>query len=196
MGNSCTSVFPNKNEISHAFLCMAQEWNKIKKQTKKVRREAWVWKRVKAGTKKRSPDSPSHPNQNTIKINIIWYFIGNGKNITNSINKKQNVLEQSKNEKSSTLPEGWTTLIITCLKSSPPSMTGSTVNLLWIIIDFNATAQFLLLYVLHNQVKRQAPFPMAIEKVKLIQKCCLQHLLTGTPMIKCEGKKISTVSMK
>ena len=35
--------------------------------------------RSKAGTKKRSPDGLSHPNQNIIIINIIWYFIRNGK---------------------------------------------------------------------------------------------------------------------
>ena len=37
MGNSCTSVFPNTGARQQ------QEWNKIKKQTKTVRREAWVW---------------------------------------------------------------------------------------------------------------------------------------------------------
>ena len=30
--------------------------------------------RGKAGTKKRSPDGLSLPNQNTIIINIIWYY--------------------------------------------------------------------------------------------------------------------------
>ena len=36
--------------------------------------------RGKAGTKKRSPDGLSHPNHNTIIINIIWkYFIRYGK---------------------------------------------------------------------------------------------------------------------
>ena len=34
--------------------------------------------RSKAGTKKRSPDSLSQPNQNTIIINIIYYSIRYG----------------------------------------------------------------------------------------------------------------------
>ena len=43
------------------------------------------------------------PNQNTTIINIIWYyFIRYEKR--NSINKNQNLLEQSKNEILSTLP--------------------------------------------------------------------------------------------
>ena len=34
-----------------------------------------------SGTKKRSPDGLSHPNQNTMLINVIWlYFIRNEKN--------------------------------------------------------------------------------------------------------------------
>ena len=45
-GNSCTSVFPN----THAW--EQQEWNKIMKQTKKVR-EAWVWKKGKRARKKK-----------------------------------------------------------------------------------------------------------------------------------------------
>ena len=37
-----------------------------------VRREAWAQKEAKhAGTKKRSPDGLSHPNQNIIIINKI-----------------------------------------------------------------------------------------------------------------------------
>ena len=50
---------------------------KIKKQTKEVRREAWVWKKAKrARNKKRCPDGLSHPNQKTIIINknvVIFY---------------------------------------------------------------------------------------------------------------------------
>ena len=38
--NLCTSVFPN------TYAWEQQEWNKIQKQLKKVRREAWVWKEV------------------------------------------------------------------------------------------------------------------------------------------------------
>ena len=52
----------------------------------------------KAGTKERSPDSLSLPNQNTIIINIICqYFIRYGKSYMKSSNKKQNGVEQSKN---------------------------------------------------------------------------------------------------
>ena len=49
----------------------SKEWNKIKKQTKKVRREAWVWKEAKRARKIRSPDRLSHPNQNIKIVNII-----------------------------------------------------------------------------------------------------------------------------
>ena len=66
MGNSRSSVFPN------TYAWEQQELNKIKKQTKKVRREACVWKEAKRARKKTSPDGLSHPNQNTIIINIIW----------------------------------------------------------------------------------------------------------------------------
>ena len=61
----------------------------------------------KEGTKERSPDSLSLPNQNTILINIKWYyFTWYAKKIQwNPINKKQNRLERSKNYKSSTLPQ-------------------------------------------------------------------------------------------
>ena len=41
MKNSCTSVFPNTRAWEQ------QERNKTKKQTKKARREAWVWKEAK-----------------------------------------------------------------------------------------------------------------------------------------------------
>ena len=58
--------------------------------------------RRKADTKK-SPDGQSLANQNTKIINIIWrYFIRYGKS-TMKFNSK-NRFEQSKNEKSSTLP--------------------------------------------------------------------------------------------
>ena len=57
------------------------------------------------GTKKRCHDGLSHPNQNTIIINKMWeYFIRNGKRQSNSIDKNQNGLKYSKNDKSSTLP--------------------------------------------------------------------------------------------
>ena len=48
-------------------------------------------KKNTAGTNKRSPDGLSHPNRNTIIMDIIWkIFIRNGKVQWNSINKKQN----------------------------------------------------------------------------------------------------------
>ena len=43
------SIFPN------TLAWEQQEWNKIKKQTKKVRREAWVWKEVKQARKNEVP---------------------------------------------------------------------------------------------------------------------------------------------
>ena len=49
IGNSCTNVFPNTRTWKQ------QEWNKIKKQTKTIRREAWVWKEVKQPPKKEVP---------------------------------------------------------------------------------------------------------------------------------------------
>ena len=41
MGNSWTSIFPNTREWEQ------KEWNKMR-ETKKVRREEWVWKEVKS----------------------------------------------------------------------------------------------------------------------------------------------------
>ena len=75
--NSCTSVSPN------GCTWEQQEWNKTKKQMKKVRRGAWVWKEAKhAWKKKESPDGLNYPNQNTIIINIIClYFLTYGKSI-------------------------------------------------------------------------------------------------------------------
>ena len=48
MGNSWTSVFPNTGAWEQ------QEWNNTMRQTKTVRREAWGWKKSKAGAKERS----------------------------------------------------------------------------------------------------------------------------------------------
>ena len=86
MGNSYTSVFPNN------YAWEQQEWNKIKKQTKEVRRETWVWKKAKRARKKRSPDGLSHPNQHTIIMNKIWYFIRNGKS-TMKFNWQKNKMD-------------------------------------------------------------------------------------------------------
>ena len=65
MGNSCTSVFQN----THAW--EQQEWNKRKKRTKTVSREAWVWKAAKRARK--SPIGQSQPNQIIYLINITWF---------------------------------------------------------------------------------------------------------------------------
>ena len=65
MRNSCTSVFPN------TFAWEQRERNKIKRQTKKVRRDARVYKEAKQARKKRNPDCLSHPNQNVLLINKI-----------------------------------------------------------------------------------------------------------------------------
>ena len=47
MGNLCTSVFPN------TYAWEQQELNKMKKRTKKVRREAIEWKEIKRARKKK-----------------------------------------------------------------------------------------------------------------------------------------------
>ena len=59
--------------LAHAW--EQQEWNKTMRQTKTVKSEAWVWKKSKAGTKERSPDRISLPNQNTIFINMKGYYL-------------------------------------------------------------------------------------------------------------------------
>ena len=62
-------------------------------------------KKSTEGTKERSPDSLSLPNQNTILINIKWYYFTRyGKKYNEiQLTKKQNGLKYSKNDKSSTL---------------------------------------------------------------------------------------------
>ena len=69
--------------------------------------------RIKVDTKgKRSPDGLNYPYQNTLMVNIICqYFIRNRKVQLNSINKIQNRLKQSKNEKSIPLPQFFFSLI-------------------------------------------------------------------------------------
>ena len=42
--------------------------------------------RSKAGAKERSPDSLSQPNQNTISINIMWYYFTRDRNRTMQFN--------------------------------------------------------------------------------------------------------------
>ena len=64
MGNSCTSVFSNTRAWEQ------RERNKKKKEDGKKRGVSI--ERNKAGKKTKSPDGLSHPNQNTIIINIIW----------------------------------------------------------------------------------------------------------------------------
>ena len=56
MGNSCTSVFPNTCAWEQ------QEWNKTKTDDEGKKRGVSM--------ERRSPDGPSHPNRNTIIINI------------------------------------------------------------------------------------------------------------------------------
>ena len=58
-----------------------EEWNKIKKQTKEVRREAWVWKNSKAARKKKEKKRkksrqpiPSQPQYNTNKQIIVIFY--------------------------------------------------------------------------------------------------------------------------
>ena len=73
MGNSCKSVFPNTRAWEQ------QEWNK--RATEEEGKKRWVsMERSKTGTKGRSTDGLSLPNQNTTIINIIcYYFIRYGK---------------------------------------------------------------------------------------------------------------------
>ena len=75
-GNSCTSVFPNNR-------AWEQQQKRNKKETDEDGKKRGVsMERSKAGTNKRSPNGLTHPNQNTIIINKIWYyFIRNGKGI-------------------------------------------------------------------------------------------------------------------
>ena len=66
MGNSFASV----NINTHAW--EQQEQKKYKETDKEGKKRGVNMERSKAGMKKRSPDSLSHPNQNAIIINIIW----------------------------------------------------------------------------------------------------------------------------
>ena len=59
MGNSCTSVFSNRK-------------NEIRQKKEDGKKRGVSIERSKAGKKTKSPDGLSHPNQNTIIINIIW----------------------------------------------------------------------------------------------------------------------------
>ena len=63
-------------------------------------------KKSTAGTKERSPDSLSVPNQNTILINIKWYYFTRyGKKYKEiQLTKNKINLNIRKNDKSSTLP--------------------------------------------------------------------------------------------
>ena len=116
MGNSCTSIFPDTR------LWEQQEWNKIKKQTKKVRREAWVWN-----------DGLSLPNQNTILINLIWYYSTRYGKLHNEIQlTKKNGFEQSKNYQSFTLPRAYRVVPISKLdgwKHTTAFLKSSETNL-------------------------------------------------------------------
>ena len=60
--NSCTSVFPNTR---------AWEQQERKETEVEGKKRGVSMERCKAGTKKRSPDNLSHPDQNTIIIDII-----------------------------------------------------------------------------------------------------------------------------
>ena len=69
MGNSCTSAFPN----THAW--EQQERNKIKRQTKMVRREARVWKEAKRERTKEDPTAIiSYPKYNNYKQNRVIFY--------------------------------------------------------------------------------------------------------------------------
>ena len=75
-----------KEELMHEFLlysCMGTARMKQDKETKEEGKKKGVnMERSKAEVKKRSPNGISHPNQNTIIINIILkYLIRNEKSI-------------------------------------------------------------------------------------------------------------------
>ena len=64
MGNSCKSVFPNSSE------CEQQEWNNKETYEEGKKRGASM-EISNVGTKKKSPNGLSLPNQNTIITNVI-----------------------------------------------------------------------------------------------------------------------------
>ena len=64
--------------------------NEIRHTDEEGKKRGVSMERSKAGTKERRPDGLSLPNQNTILINIIWYYFPRfGKSTINSINKKE-----------------------------------------------------------------------------------------------------------
>ena len=72
------------------------EIRKIKKPTKNVRSEAWVWKEVKQAQKKVM--TAYHPNQNTIIITIIIIIIIINNILFYEIRKKYNEIQLTKNK--------------------------------------------------------------------------------------------------
>ena len=66
MENSCMSVFPNTRTWEQ------QEWNKIKKLTKKVRREMWVWKEAKRAQKKKKTKYNNNNKHNLLVFYKRW----------------------------------------------------------------------------------------------------------------------------
>ena len=57
-------------------LAQGKSKNEIRKETDEDgKKRGVIMERSKAGTKERSPDGLSLPNQNTILINIMWYYV-------------------------------------------------------------------------------------------------------------------------
>ena len=89
---------PGRARVFSKLSRMGTAIMKEDKETEESKREAPVWEEVNKTRKKYVPSACRF----LIKINITWYFIRYGK--YNKIRYTKNVLEQSKNEKSSTLP--------------------------------------------------------------------------------------------
>ena len=133
MGNSCTSVFPNTSAWQQ------QEWNKTKRQTKNVRREAWVWKDVKRRHKKsRRPITTWSKyiinNHNVVLFYKIWKTYNEIQSTTNKMDLN--------NRK------------ITNHPPSPVQRVENNNNIIIIILSFDLNDHLV-------SRKRQVPYSMA-----------------------------------
>ena len=78
MGSSCRSVFPN-----------TLTWEQKEETDEEGKKRGVSIERSKEGTKERTPDGLSVPNQNTILINIILFY---------KIRNKYNEIQFTKNK--------------------------------------------------------------------------------------------------
>ena len=77
------------NTVCDPNRCLGGEHNETDEDGQTRR----VWKKVQRARIKESPDGQSLPNQNTILINIKWYYFKRYEKKYNSINKNQHGLE-------------------------------------------------------------------------------------------------------